>query len=45
MDSAIIESVDFSHSFQYALNVKRKKTGINEFDVNVKKMGWEKLEP
>jgi ClpP class serine protease len=45
MDSAIIESVDFSHSFQYALNVKRKKPGINEFDVNVKKMGWGKLEP
>ena len=44
MDSAIIESVDLVHSFQYALNVKRKKPGINEFDVNVKKMGWEKLE-
>jgi hypothetical protein len=26
------------------VNAKRKKPGTAEFDVNVKKMGWEKLE-
>jgi ATP-dependent protease ClpP protease subunit len=43
LDSAIIESRNLIHSFTYSLNAKRKK-GTNEFDVNVKKMGWEKLE-
>ena len=44
LDSGIIESENLTHSFTYSLNAKRKRTGTNEFDVNVKKMGWEKLE-
>jgi hypothetical protein len=44
LDSAIIESENLIHSFTYSMNVKRKKPGTNEFDVNVKKAGWEKLE-
>lgn len=44
LDSGIIESENRIHSFTYSVNAKRKKAGANEFDVNVKKMGWEKLE-
>jgi len=44
LDGAIIESQDLMHSWSYLVNVKRKKPGTAEFDVNVKKMGWEKLE-
>lgn len=43
LDSGIIESEDLIYSFTYSVDTKRKK-GTNEFDVNVKKMGWEKLE-
>lgn len=44
LDSGIIESSNLTHSFIYYVNAKRKKPGTNEFDVNVKKAGWEKLE-
>jgi len=44
LDSSLIESENLIHSFTFSVNAKRKKIGINEFDVNVKKMGWEKLE-
>ena len=44
LDSAIIESVDLIHTYSCSANVKRKKPGAVEFDVNVRKMGWEKLE-
>lgn len=44
LDSAIIESQDLMHSFSFLVNVKRKKPGMAEFDVNVKKTVWEKLE-
>ena len=44
LDSAIIESKNLMHVWSYSLNVKRKKPGVVEFDVNVKKMGWEKME-
>lgn len=44
LDSAIIESENLMHSYSYSLNVKRKKPGGVEFDVNVKKMGWVKME-
>jgi hypothetical protein len=44
LDSGIIESENLIHSFTYSVNAKRKRTGTNEFDVNVKKTGWEKLE-
>lgn len=43
LDSGIIESEILIHPFSYSVNVKRKKPGAVEFDVNVKKMGWEKL--
>jgi hypothetical protein len=44
LDSGIIESENLIHSFTFSVNVKRKKPGAIEFDVNVKKLGWEKLE-
>jgi len=44
LDSGIIESENLIYSFTYSVNAKRKRTATNEFDVNVKKMGWEKLE-
>jgi hypothetical protein len=44
LDGAIIESQDLMHSYSFLVNVKRKKPGTAEFDVNVKKIGWEKLE-
>lgn len=44
LDSAIIESENLMHSWSFSMNVKRKKPGAVEFDVNVKKMGWEKME-
>lgn len=44
LDSAIIESENFIHSYTYSVNVKRKKPGAVEFDVDVRKTGWEKLE-
>ena len=44
LDSAIIESENLMHSWSFSVNVKRKKPGAVEFDVNVKKMGWEKME-
>jgi len=44
LDGAIIESQDLMHSYSFLVNAKRKKPGTAEFDVNVKKMGWEKLE-
>ncbi len=43
LDSAIIESENLIHSFVWAVNVKRKK-GTVEFDVNVRKANWEKLD-
>ena len=39
LDGAIIESQDLMHSWSFLVNVKRKKPGTAEFDVNVKKMG------
>ena len=44
LDSAIIESDNFLHSFIFSVNAKRKKGKAAEFDVNVIKMGWEKYE-
>ena len=44
LDSAIIESVDLIHTCSYSVNVKRKKPAAVEFDVNVRRIGWEKLE-
>lgn len=44
LDSAIIESEKLMHSWSYSVNVKRKKPGAVEFDINVKKMGWEKMD-
>lgn len=44
LDGAIIESENLTHSYVYSVNVKRKKPGAVEFDVNVRKIGWEKLE-
>ncbi len=44
LDSAIIETENLMHSWFFSVNVKRKKPGAAEFDVNVKKMGWEKME-
>ena len=44
LDSAIIESENLLHSCTYSVNVKRKKPGTAEFDVTLKKTGWEKLE-
>lgn len=43
LDSAILESENLIHSFSFSVNVKRKKLRAAEFDVNIKKMGWEKL--
>jgi len=44
LDSGIIESENLIHSFTYSVNVKRKKPGAFEFDANVRKASWEKLE-
>jgi len=44
LDSAIIESENLIHSCTYSVNVKRKRPGAVEFDVDVRKTGWEKLE-
>lgn len=44
LDGAIIESQNLMHLYSFSANVKRKKPGVGEFDVNVKKMGWERIE-
>ena len=43
LDSAVIESERILHSFAFSVNIKRRKQGTLEFDVNVKKQGWETL--
>jgi ClpP class serine protease len=45
LDGAMLESENLIYSFRYLVNVKRKKPRAVEFDVNIKKMGWEKLSP